>query len=80
VRDVPLHEFTRVGVGGDARIAVHLQHVISVAPDPAAADRTVIRITTGRGFEEYTVRGGYDQVMAAIDRSLSDGGSGRESD
>jgi hypothetical protein len=75
VDTVPLIEFARVGVGGDGRITVNLQYVISLAPDPAAADRTVVRITTGRGFEEYTVVGGYDRVMADVRRALpGDGG------
>ena len=61
-----LREFRRADCPGDDRLAVNLLYLISAAPDPAAADRTVIRITTGRGFEEYTVRGGYDQLRADL--------------
>lgn len=62
--DVPLREFTRVG-GGDRRITINLRYLISVEPGPGP-DQTVLRITTGRGFEEYTIRGGYDEVTAAL--------------
>ena len=54
------------GAAGDGRITVNLRYVVSVAPDPEAAGQTVVRLTTGRGFEEYSVRGTYDDVKAAI--------------
>jgi hypothetical protein len=66
MRDDPMREFRRADCPGDDRITLNVAYVVSVAPDPASADRAVIRIATGRGFEEYTLRGGYEQVRNAL--------------
>ena len=61
-----LREFRLVEAPGDDRIMVNLAYLVSVAPSATGKDRTVIRVTTGRGFEEYTVRGTYDETRAVI--------------
>jgi hypothetical protein len=64
--NLPLREFRRAEDLPDARITLNMAYVVSVAPHPAGPDQTVVRVTTGRGFEEYAVRGSYDQIKAVI--------------
>ena len=67
-----LREFRRTEGGSDGRITINLTYLISVAPSQGVPDQTVIRVATGRGFEEYTLRSSYDQVTASLADSPAD--------